>query len=107
MSADPVVQADMKLWLFRVLSGSGDKPSVQVQSKREEKKFQPGEISSMVLAKIKETTEMYLSTKVHDILVTAPAHFNDSQRQATKDAGHISDLNVLRIINVSAMAAVA
>ena len=86
-SADPVVQADMKLWFFKVLSGSGDKPSIHVHSMREEKKFHPEEVPS---TKMKETTQAYLGTEVIDAPVPAPALFNDSQRQATKDAGHIS-----------------
>merc|ERR1712227_1119488 len=105
--ADPIVQADMKLWPFKVLSGAGDKPMIQVQFMGEEKKFHPEEVSSMVLTKMKETAEAYLGTKVSDAVVTVPAYFNDSQRQATKDAGSISGLNVLRIINEPTAAAIA
>jgi len=105
--ADPIVQADMKLWPFKVLSGAGDKPMIQVQFMGEEKKFHPEEVSSMVLTKMKETAEAYLGTKVNDAVVTVPAYFNDSQRQATKDAGSISGLNVLRIINEPTAAAIA
>ena len=104
---DTVVQADIKLWPFKVLSGAGDKPIIQVTFMGEEKKFHPEEISSMILLKMKETAEAYLGTKVNDAVVTVPAYFNDSQRQATKDAGSITGLNVLRIINEPTAAAIA
>jgi len=105
--ADPIVQADCKLWPFKVLSGAGDKPIIQVNFAGEDKKFHPEEISSMILIKMKETAEAYLGTKVNDAVVTVPAYFNDSQRQATKDAGAICGLNVLRIINEPTAAAIA
>jgi len=105
--ADPIVQADMKLWPFTVKSGAGDKPMIVVQSQGEEKTFHPEEVSSMILTKMKETAEAYLGTKVNDAVVTVPAYFNDSQRQATKDAGQICGLNVLRIINEPTAAAIA
>merc|ERR1712138_143828 len=104
---DTVVQADIKLWPFKVISGSGDKPMIVVNSQGEEKKFHPEEISSMILTKMKETAEAYLGVKVPDAVVTVPAYFNDSQRQATKDAGSICGLNVLRIINEPTAAAIA
>jgi len=104
---DPVVQADMKLWSFKVINGAGDKPMIEVMSQGEVKKFHPEEISSMVLTKMKETAESYLGTTVSDAVVTVPAYFNDSQRQATKDAGSIAGLNVLRIINEPTAAAIA
>merc|ERR1711937_2080 len=105
--ADPIVQADIKLWPFKVIAGSGDKPMIVVNFMGEEKKFHPEEISSMILIKMKETAEAYLGTKVNDAVVTVPAYFNDSQRQATKDAGQICGLNVLRIINEPTAAAIA
>jgi len=105
--ADPIVQADIKLWPFKVASGAGDKPMIIVNFQGEEKKFHPEEVSSIVLTKMKETAEAYLGTKVNDAVVTVPAYFNDSQRQATKDAGQICGLNVLRIINEPTAAAIA
>jgi len=104
---DPLVQQDIKHWPFKVVNGAGDKPMIQVTSQGEIKKFHPEEISSMVLTKMKETAESYLGTTVSDAVVTVPAYFNDSQRQATKDAGSIAGLNVLRIINEPTAAAIA
>jgi len=105
--ADPIVQSDIKLWPFKVSAGTGDKPMIEVHYMGEDKKFHAEEISSMVLVKMKETAEAYLGTKVNDAVVTVPAYFNDSQRQATKDAGSIAGLNVLRIINEPTAAAIA
>merc|ERR1712166_1377385 len=87
--------------------GTGDKPMISVQSMGEEKKFHAEELSSIIRTKMKETAEAYLGTKVSDAVVTVPAYFNDSQRQATKDAGAICGLNVLRIINEPTAAAIA
>merc|ERR1712017_60125 len=84
---DPVVQSDMKHWPFKVVVKDGDKPHIQVQFKGEEKTFSPEEISSMVLTKMKETGEAFTGKTVKDVVVTVPAYFNDSQRQATKDDG--------------------
>jgi len=105
--ADPVVQSDMKHWPFKVVPKDGDKPHIQVQFKGEEKIFSPEEISSMVLTKMKETGESFTGKSVKDVVVTVPAYFNDSQRQATKDAGTIAGLNVMRIINEPTAAAIA
>ena len=96
----------MKHWPFKVVS-SGGKPKIQAEYKGEMKTFTPEEISSMVLTKMKETAEAYLGQRVTDAVITVPAYFNDSQRQATKDAGRISGLNVLRIINEPTAAALA
>ncbi|CAF4536381.1 unnamed protein product, partial [Rotaria sp. Silwood2] len=101
---DSTVQSDMKHWPFKVIDDNG-KPKIQVQYKNETKLFTPEEISSMVLTKMKETAETYLGKKVLDAVVTVPAYFNDAQRQATKDAGTIAGLNVLRIINEPTAAA--
>ena len=101
------VQEDMKHWPFKVEQGPGDKPIIVVDYKGESKKFHPEEISSMVLVKMKEIAEAYLSKTIKNAVITVPAYFNDSQRQATKDAGAISGLNVLRIINEPTAAAIA
>ncbi|GLD98821.1 hypothetical protein PINS_up015299 [Pythium insidiosum] len=105
--SDAVVQSDMKHWPFKVVAGSGDKPQIVVEFKGERKTFQPEEISSMVLTKMKEIAEAYLGTTVKNAVITVPAYFNDSQRQATRDAGTIAGLNVLRIINEPTAAAIA
>jgi L1 cell adhesion molecule like protein len=104
---DSTVQSDMKLWPFKVIAGSSDKPIIQAEYKGDVKDFTPEEISSMILIKMKETSENYLGRPVTDAVITVPAYFNDSQRQATKDAGAIAGLNVLRIINEPTAAAIA
>jgi len=103
---DDTVQKDAKLWPFEVVNDNS-KPKVKVEYKYEEKVFSPEEISSMVLTKMKETAEAYLGQPIKDAVITVPAYFNDAQRQATKDAGMISGLNVLRIINEPTAAAIA
>lgn len=103
---DPKIQDDMKHWPFKVVN-EGGKPKIEVEYKGEVKRFAPEEISSMVLTKMREIAETYLGGKVSDAVVTVPAYFNDSQRQATKDAGAIAGLNVLRIINEPTAAALA
>jgi L1 cell adhesion molecule like protein len=103
---DSSVQSDKKHWSFNVVNHEG-KPKVQVEYKGQEKVFTPEEISSMVLTKMKDTAEAYLGQTITDAVVTVPAYFNDAQRQATKDAGIIAGLNVLRIINEPTAAAIA
>ncbi|XP_042294876.1 heat shock cognate 71 kDa protein-like isoform X1 [Sceloporus undulatus] len=103
---DPVVHSDMKHWPFHVINDGG-RPKVQVEYKGETKSFYAEEISSMVLTKMKEIAEAYLGKTVTNAVITVPAYFNDSQRQATKDAGTIAGLNVLRIINEPTAAAIA
>jgi len=103
---DKSVQADMKYWPFTVVDKSG-KPHVKIVASGENKMFQPEEISAMVLGKMKEIAEAYLGKKVTHAVVTVPAYFNDAQRQATKDAGTISGLTVMRIINEPTAAAIA
>ena len=105
--SDSLVQADMKHWPFTVFAGPNDKPTIEVTFKGEKKQFGPEEISSMVLMKMKEISESYLGRPVDSAVITVPAYFNDSQRQATKDAGAIAGLNVLRIINEPTAAAIA
>ena len=104
---DPTVQSDIKNFPYKVISDSNNKPLIEVTYKNEVKKFQPEEISSMVLTKMKEIAEAYIGGTVRDAVITVPAYFNDSQRQATKDAGVIAGLNVLRIINEPTAAAIA
>jgi len=104
--SEPAVQSDMKHWPFTVVDAAGI-PKLKVEYKNEEKTFTAEEISSMILVKMKETAEAYLGVDVKDAVVTVPAYFNDSQRQATKDAGVISGMNVLRIINEPTAAAIA
>ncbi|ODV96992.1 hypothetical protein PACTADRAFT_65703 [Pachysolen tannophilus NRRL Y-2460] len=103
---DQEVQSDAKHFPFKVID-KGGKPNIQVEFKGETKVFTPEEISSMVLTKMRETAENFLGGKVTDAVITVPAYFNDSQRQATKDAGLIAGLNVLRIINEPTAAAIA
>ena len=103
---DSTLQSDLKHFPFKVI-GKDNKPVIEVEYKDERKQFHPEEISSMILTKMKETAESYIGEEVKDVVITVPAYFNDSQRQATKDAGSISGLNVLRIINEPTAAAIA
>ncbi|KAH6827251.1 heat shock protein 70 [Perilla frutescens var. hirtella] len=106
--SDSSVQSDVKMWPFKVIpEGPGQKPMIVVSYKGEEKQFSAEEISSMVLTKMKEIAQAYLGSTVKNAVVTVPAYFNDSQRQATKDAGLIAGLNVMRIINEPTAAAIA
>ncbi|WYZ36601.1 hypothetical protein EsH8_II_000107 [Colletotrichum jinshuiense] len=104
--SDSEVQADMKHFPFKVID-KNSKPHIEVEFKGETKTFTPEEISAMVLVKMRETAESFLGGQVNNAVVTVPAYFNDSQRQATKDAGLIAGLNVLRIINEPTAAAIA
>ncbi|XP_058824305.1 endoplasmic reticulum chaperone BiP isoform X1 [Topomyia yanbarensis] len=103
---DSTVQQDIKLLPFKVVE-KNSKPHIKVSTSQGEKVFAPEEISAMVLGKMKETAEAYLGKKVTHAVVTVPAYFNDAQRQATKDAGVIAGLNVMRIINEPTAAAIA
>ncbi len=108
---DDTVQSDMKHWPFKVTrkgpGAEGDKPMIEVEFKNEVKQFTAEQISSMVLGYMKQVAEAGLGQSVHHAVITVPAYFNDSQRQATKDAGQIAGLNVLRIINEPTAAAIA
>uniref|UniRef100_A0A0N5CB11 Heat shock protein 70 n=1 Tax=Strongyloides papillosus TaxID=174720 RepID=A0A0N5CB11_STREA len=104
--SDKSVQADMKLWPFKV-ENKNNKPNVVVKVKEGKKTFTPEEISAMVLTKMKAIAETYLGKEVKHAVITVPAYFNDAQRQATKDAGTIAGLNVVRIINEPTAAAIA
>eukprot|EP00183_Erythrolobus_madagascarensis_P006930 CAMPEP_0185844266 /NCGR_PEP_ID=MMETSP1354-20130828/482_1 /TAXON_ID=708628 /ORGANISM="Erythrolobus madagascarensis, Strain CCMP3276" /LENGTH=659 /DNA_ID=CAMNT_0028543897 /DNA_START=25 /DNA_END=2004 /DNA_ORIENTATION=- len=103
----PSVQADIKHFPFKVKGAEDNKPKIEVMYKNEKKLFMPEEISAMVLGKMKEIAESYIGKEVKNAVVTVPARFNDSQRLATKDAGQIAGLNVLRIINEPTAAAIA
>ncbi|CAH2011082.1 unnamed protein product [Acanthoscelides obtectus] len=92
---DPKIQQDLKHWPFKVVNDNG-KPKIQVEFKSEKKRFAPEEISSMVLTKMKETASAFLGNDVRDAVITVPAYFNDSQRQATKDAGTIAGKSLTR-----------
>lgn len=105
--SDKIVEQDKKHWPFEVTADSNDKPLIGVKYKGEPKQFSAEEISSMILIKMKETAESYLGKEVKNAVITVPAYFNDSQRQATKDAGMIAGLNILRIINEPTAAAIA
>jgi heat shock protein 1/8 len=104
--SDSVVQQDMTHWPFSVKDDNG-KIKIEVDYKNEKKGYLPEEVSAMVLTKMRQVAEAYLGCEVRDAVITVPAYFNDSQRQATKDAGVIAGLNVLRIINEPTAAALA
>jgi L1 cell adhesion molecule like protein len=105
--SESIVQSDCKQFPFKVKSGLNDSPLIVVDYLNETKEFYPEQISSMILEKIKSQAEAYLGHQVTDVVITVPAYFNDAQRQATKDAGKIAGLNVLRIINEPTAAAIA
>ena len=105
--SDKIVQDDIKLWPFKVVDDGTDKPQIVVTYKGELKKYYPEEISAMVLGKMREITETFLGESVTDAVITVPAYFNDSSRQATRDAGQIAGMNVLRVINEPTAAAIA
>ncbi|XP_061354241.1 heat shock 70 kDa protein 4-like [Gastrolobium bilobum] len=105
--SDSIIQDDVNLWPFKVIAGSDDKPTIVVKYKGEEKHLAAEEISSMILTKMREIAEAFLESPVKNAVVTVPAYFNDSQRQATKDAGVIAGLNVMKIINEPTAAALA
>nr|KAJ0224435.1 hypothetical protein LSAT_V11C100035950 [Lactuca sativa] len=104
---DAKIQEDMKLWPFKVIKGTNNIPKIVLEYNGEMKEFFAEEISSMVLVKLKEVAEAYLGETVKDAVITVPAYFNDSQRQATKDAGHVAGLNVLQVVNEPTAVAIA
>lgn len=104
---DTSVQSDIKHFPYKISKGANDRPIITVNYKGDDKSFTPEEISAMVLQKMKETAEAYLGTTVTKAVVTVPAYFNDTQRQATKDAGIIAGLDIIRIINEPTAAALA
>jgi len=104
---DSSVQLDIESWPFKVIADEEDKPMIVVNYNGREKKFHPEQIAAMILAKMKAAAEAFLGTEVDDAVVTVPAYFNDSQRQATMDAGEICGLNVIRIIHEPTAAALA
>ena len=104
---DQIVQEEIKKLPYKLLRGDGDRIKVEVQYKGETKQFTPEEVSAMVLSEMKKIAEAYLGHSVKNAVVTVPAYFNDAQRQATKDAGAIAGLNILRIINEPTAAAIA
>lgn len=104
---DESVQEDAKLWPFKVVAGNDQRPMIMVQYEGKERQFMPESISAMVLAKMRETAEVYLGKTIKNAVITVPVYFNNSQRQATIDAGAIAGLNVMRIINEPTAAALA
>ena len=104
---DPTVTSDSKLWSFNVTKDANNKPLINVKYKKEDVQFHPEQISAMVIQRLKETTEAYIGKELKKVVITVPAYFNDAQRQATKDAGAIAGLEVLRIINEPTSAAIA
>ena len=104
---DPLVQRDMKTWPFQVVDDGHNRPQIVVEWKGEMKKMYPEEVSAMVLSKLKAMAESYLGEEITDAVVTVPAYFNDAQRQATKDAGRIAGLNVLRLLAEPTSACIA
>ena len=104
---DPTVASDSKLWSFKVTKDANNKPLINVKHKNEDVQFHAEQISAMVIQRLKETTEAYIGKELKKVVITVPAYFNDAQRQATKDAGVIAGLEVLRIINEPTSAAIA
>lgn len=104
--SDKDVQADMKHFPFKVVN-KGGQPRVTVEVAGAEKTFTPEEVSAMILSKMRDVAEGYLGEKVSNAVVTVPAYFNDAQRAATKDAGQIAGLNILRVVNEPTAAALA
>ncbi|KAJ9549074.1 LOW QUALITY PROTEIN: hypothetical protein OSB04_021617 [Centaurea solstitialis] len=104
---DATVQGDMKVWPFKVIEGESGKPMIELVYKGVKKQFAAEEISSMVLSKMKEVANAYLNANVKAAVITVPAYFDDSQRQATKDAATVAGLDVMRLVSEPTVAAIA
>ena len=104
---DPIVQRDMKTWPFNVVNDGQNRPQIEVEYKGETKRMYAEEVSAIVLGKLKAMAEAYLGQEVKDAVITVPAYFNDAQRQATKDAGRIAGLNVMRLLAEPTSACIA
>jgi heat shock 70kDa protein 1/2/6/8 len=104
---DPLVQQDLKNWAFKVVDDGQNNPKIQVEYLNATHLFTPEEVSASILTNMKQTAERVVRQPVTDVVITVPAYFNNSQRQATKDAGTIAGLNVLQIINEPTAAALA
>jgi L1 cell adhesion molecule like protein len=104
---DPIVQRDIDNWPFKVINDGKNRPQIVVEHKGETKNYYAEEISAMVLQKLKTMAESYLGVEITDAVITVPAYFNDNQRQATKDAGRIAGLNVLRLLAEPTSACIA
>lgn len=105
--SDPIIQKELKNYPFKIIEGDGDRCKIEVKYKGETVQFSPEQISAMILTNLKESAEAYLGQKVKKAVITCPAYFNDAQRQATKDAGAIAGLEVLRVINEPTAASIA
>ncbi|ORY23150.1 heat shock protein 70 [Neocallimastix californiae] len=104
---DEMLQSDIKRWPFKVIEKNNGKPYIRVNYKNEIKDFSPEEISSMILKEMKRTAEDYIGNEINNAVITVPAYFNNAQRKATKEAGEMAGLNVLRIVNEPTAAAIA
>jgi L1 cell adhesion molecule like protein len=105
--SDETVQKEMRLWPFRVVDDGNDIAKIQVKINGSDKTFFPEQISAKILENLKQTAENYLGCEVKNAVITVPAYFNDSQKEATKDTGAIAGLNVLKIVNEPTAAAIA
>ncbi|XP_076882207.1 heat shock cognate 70 kDa protein-like [Bidens hawaiensis] len=105
--SDTKLQKDIESWPVKVIEGDKDKPMIVLEHMGTDKEFSPEEISSLILKNLKEAAEAYIGTAVTDVVITVPAYFSDKQRQATKDAGTLAGLNVMRLISEPTAASIA